>query len=61
MQLTTLMDILEQEIGASSSARSQLAAMVTERAQKDAATKSTPGAAKPRKPSVRARTTPRPR
>ena len=62
MQLTTLMEILEREIGASPSAHSQLAVMVTERAQKDAAAKATPGAAKPRKqPSPRSRTTPRAR
>jgi hypothetical protein len=34
MQLTTLMDILEREIGVSPSARSTLAQMVAERAEK---------------------------
>lgn len=55
MQLSTLMDILEQEIGASSSARSQLTAMLAERALKDAAQKPTQSAPKPRKHSARAR------
>lgn len=37
MQLTTLVELLEREIGASPSARSTLAQMVAERGQKDAA------------------------
>jgi hypothetical protein len=37
MRLTTLMEILESEIGASSSARSELARLVAERGNKDTA------------------------
>ena len=48
MQLTTLMEILESEIGASPSARSKLAAMVAERGQKDAAAQARTGAKEPR-------------
>lgn len=36
MQLTTLVELLEREIGASPSARATLAQMVAERGQKDA-------------------------
>jgi len=39
MQLTTLMELLEAEIGPSSSARSTLAMLVAERRQKDTAAK----------------------
>ena len=37
MQLTTLMEMLEQEIGASPSARAKLDVLLAERAQKEAA------------------------
>lgn len=47
MRLTTLMEILEQEIGVSTSARSQLALMLSERAEKDAAGKPRSRATKP--------------
>lgn len=39
MQLTTLMDILEREIGASPSARAKLAQLVAERGKQDKAVK----------------------
>jgi hypothetical protein len=39
MRLTTLMDILEREIGASPSARSKLAQLVAERGQQEKAGK----------------------
>ena len=42
MQLTTLMEMLEQEIGVSPSARAKLDVLLTERAKKDATAR--PGA-----------------
>ena len=42
MLLTTLMGIMEREIGASPSARSTLAAMVAERSQKESAAQAHP-------------------
>ncbi len=39
MRLTTLVEILEREIGASVSARSELALLLAERAEKDALAK----------------------
>ncbi|MBC8070813.1 MAG: hypothetical protein IAG13_20975 [Deltaproteobacteria bacterium] len=49
MRLTTLMEILESEIGASPSARSKLAALVAERGQKETPAQTRAGATEPRK------------
>jgi phage terminase small subunit len=48
MRLTTLMEILESEIGASPSARAKLAALVAERGQKESAAQPRAGATEPR-------------
>jgi phage terminase small subunit len=45
MRLTTLVEILEREIGVSPSARSKLALLVAERGQKESAAQARPGAA----------------
>jgi hypothetical protein len=45
MQLTTLVEILEREIGVSTSARSELARMVAEREEKKRVVPATPRAA----------------
>jgi len=58
MQLTTLMEILEQEIGVSHSARSTLAALVAERGLEPTAAPARAGAAKPRKDRPVRRRTP---
>jgi hypothetical protein len=47
MRLTTLMELLEREIGASPSARSKLALMVAERGQKESAAGARGGASQP--------------
>jgi hypothetical protein len=47
MRLTTLMEILEQEIGASPSARSKLALLVAERGQNETAARARAGATDP--------------
>lgn len=53
MQLTTLMEILEAEIGTSPSARSTLAVLVAERSQKDKAAKARARATDPATDAVR--------
>jgi phage terminase small subunit len=45
MRLTTLVEILEREIGVSPSARSKLALLVAEHGQKEPAAQARPGAA----------------
>jgi len=45
MRLTTLVEILEREIGVSPSARSKLALLVAERGQKESPAQARPGAA----------------
>lgn len=47
MRLTTLMEILEREIGASPSARSKLALLVAERGQKEASAQARAGTTEP--------------